>query len=230
MGLRSRIFTGLLVATLSLGAGTALAQDATPSASPDAPISASPNPASEYAISRVTLSNPNGEIVAYVDVTEGEDGVTFTIESTNDSGLEPGEHGVHIHEYGTCDASGATPYESAGDHFNPTNADHGDVDAEDSHAGDLGNLVVEEDGTIDFEVTTDKVTLDPDAENTLAGPNGSSLIVHEGADDLESQPSGDSGGRVACALLFKSNEPMPNYTPPAEDAAAEGSPVATPAS
>lgn len=230
MGLRSRMLTGLLAAALLPGAGAALAQDATPSASPDAPISASPNPASELAISRVTLSNPTGEIVAYIDVTEDEGGVTFTIESTKDSGLEPGEHGLHIHEYGTCDASGATPYESAGGHFNPTDADHGDVDADDSHAGDLGNLVVNDDGTIDFEVTTDNVTLDPDAENSLAGPNGSSLIVHEGADDLESQPSGDSGGRVACALLFKSNEPMPNYSPPAEDAAPDASPDATPAS
>lgn len=226
MRLRSRLLSGFLAATLSMGAGAALAQQATPSASPDAPISASPDPAAAYAITRVNLGNPNGEIVAYADVTEGEDGVTLAIQSTKDSGLEPGEHGLHIHEYGTCDASGATPYESAGAHFNPAGADHGDVDADDSHAGDLGNLVVDDDGTIDIEVTTDKVTLDPEADNSLAGPNGSSLIIHAGPDDLESQPSGESGGRVACAILFASHEPMTNYTPPVEGASPEASPEA----
>jgi Cu-Zn family superoxide dismutase len=218
MRLPSSLITGFLAGALALGGGAALAQDATPGASP----MATPETVN-LIMTPVTIANPDGNIVATAAISESADGVTLRITSLEDSGLEPGEHGVHIHEFGTCDASGETPYASSGGHYNPAGAEHGGPDSDASHAGDLGNLTVAEDGTIDFEITTTSVTLDPRGEATLSGPQGSSIIIHAGTDDLETQPSGDSGGREACGIIFRSAEPILNATPPA------ASPVATPA-
>ncbi len=203
-----------------------LAQDATPAAShrphrdPDR---------GRGDLNRFPLSNPDGKIAAYAEIEEGADGVTITVTNSSDSGLEPGTHGIHIHEVGSCDASGATPYASAGGHFNPTGASHGAPDDEGSHAGDLGNLEVADDGTIDFEITTDKVTLDPAADNSLAGPTGSALVIHSGEDDMATDPSGDSGSREACGIIFRSAEPVSNTVVPTS-ASPAASPQATPAS
>src|SRR5690554_3055313 len=104
MGMRSKLLTGLLASTLSFSGGLALAQDASPDASPTTSTISSPV-AGDIDLSHVNLANPDGDIVAIASVDEGEDGVTIRVESTTDSGLTPGEHGVHIHEFGVCDAS-----------------------------------------------------------------------------------------------------------------------------
>lgn len=222
MNLRRIMLSGIMASTFAFAGGAALAQDATPGASPLA------TPSGGVVLDRFPLSNPDGKIVAYAEIQEGADGVTITVTNSSDSGLEPGTHGIHIHEFGSCDASGDTPYASAGGHFNPTDAGHGAPDDEGSHAGDLGNLTVADDGTIDFEVTTDKVTLDPEADNSLAGPNGSALVIHAGEDDMATDPSGDSGSREACGIIFRSSEPVYNSVVPTS-ASPSASPEATPA-
>lgn len=237
MNLRKTLLSGLIASTLALGGGIAAAQEGTPAATPAAsPVAELATPAEgDIMMNRFPMATPDGKIAAFVEIWEGEDGVTITVTSTIDSSLAPGTHGIHIHEVGACDASGSTPYESSGGHFNPTDAEHGDVDDEDAHAGDLGNLEVAEDGTISFQVTTDKVTLEPADENNLAGPSGSSIIIHAGEDDLETDPSGESGDRLACGIIFRSVEPAMNITPP-ESASPEAAipdaatPDATPAS
>jgi Cu-Zn family superoxide dismutase len=196
MKFRSTLLAGVLASSLSLGGGLALAQDASPEASPQG---TSGEPIA------VELSNVDGRIVASATFTETESGVNIVIQSTSQddgSGLEAGLHGVHIHETGTCDAEGETPFESAGGHFNPTQHTHGALDDEESHAGDLGNLEVDETGTFGAEITTDKVTLEPGAENSLADADGSAIIIHAGEDDLQTDPSGESGDRVACGVIF----------------------------
>jgi superoxide dismutase, Cu-Zn family len=218
MNLRKSLMTGILASSLTLSGGIALAQDSTPEASPAI------SPATQSTVERFPISSPDGEIVAYVDVSEDAEGVKFIIESNQGGILEPGLHGIHIHQVGACDASGDTPYESAGGHFNPEDHMHGAPDDEDSHAGDLGNLDVADDGTFSYEITDDKVTLDPEADNSLAGPGGSSIIIHAGEDDLKTDPSGDSGAREACGIIFPSTEPAMNATPPTA-----ASPEATPA-
>lgn len=105
-------------------------------------------------------------------------------------GLEPGMHGFHIHEYGDLrDPQG----QSAGGHFNPTGAEHGAPGDQVHHAGDLGNIEADQSGvaTIDMEAPWLK----------LHYVLGRSIVVHKGKDDLESQPSGDAGGRAALGVI-----------------------------
>lgn len=124
--------------------------------------------------------------------------VTFT--KTNDivlvvadiTGLTPGKHAFHIHEFGDCSAADAS---SAGSHFNPTNKPHGAPDAAERHIGDLGNLEADSSGKAHLELK-DKV-LKFSGENSILGH---AVIVHEKVDDW-SQPVGNAGGRVACGVI-----------------------------
>lgn len=113
--------------------------------------------------------------------------------SVDITGLTPGAHGFHIHEKGDCSAADAS---SAGGHFNPTNQPHAGRDADARHAGDFGNLEADANGRAQVSFLDSKIT--------LSGPNsivGRAVIVHAGRDDLKSQPSGDSGPRVACGVI-----------------------------
>jgi len=113
------------------------------------------------------------------------------------SGLTPGEtRGFHVHETGDCSAPDAT---SAGGHFNPTDHAHGPMEAEDSHAGDLGNITADAEGNaVGVIENITKFTLaDGEANNIV----GRAVIVHAQQDDLVSQPTGDAGARVACAVI-----------------------------
>jgi superoxide dismutase, Cu-Zn family len=109
------------------------------------------------------------------------------------TGLTPGKHGFHIHEFGDCSAPDA---KSAGGHFNPGNHQHGAPDATDRHAGDLGNIEADASGKAHLELT-DKVMKLTGSDSIV----GHAVIVHEKADDLKTQPTGDAGGRLACGVI-----------------------------
>lgn len=115
--------------------------------------------------------------------------------------LTPGKHGIHFHEKGDCSAPDAT---SAGEHYNPTGHKHNGPTDLTRHAGDLGNIVAGKDGTAKVEITiaTPKDGGFPGWEDVV----GKSVVVHEKADDLKTQPSGDSGGRVACGVVDRFTE------------------------
>jgi Cu-Zn family superoxide dismutase len=115
------------------------------------------------------------------------------------SGLTPGPHGIHVHEFGDCTAPNAS---SAGKHFNPHAAPHGaPSDARDTrHPGDLGNVVADQMGNVRATVQDAVLNSEPDLQVI-----GHALVVHAGEDDLESQPSGNSGDPVACGVI----EPAP---------------------
>lgn len=119
------------------------------------------------------------------------DGVEVTADL---EGLSPGEHAWHVHANGDCSAPDA---KSAGDHFNPTGQPHGGPDADARHAGDFGNLTAGADGRAQKTLVVKGITLGEGETSIL----GKGFIVHEKADDLTSQPSGNAGGRVACGVI-----------------------------
>ena len=208
MGIRSRILTGLLASTLALSGGIAFAQDSSPAASPEThggPINVHLHDREDNLRGNATLSETAEGVNILVIVNPGSSG--------SDAFLESGDHGIHIHETGVCDPSGETPFESAGGHFNPTDASHGGPEDDDSHAGDLGNLTVDQTGAFELDITTDRVTLDPNAENSLADADGSALVIHADEDDLETDPSGESGERIACGVIFPATDATPEATP-----------------
>jgi Cu-Zn family superoxide dismutase len=114
------------------------------------------------------------------------------------SGLPAGKHALHIHETGECEP----PFESAGGHFNPTDAEHGWDNPQGPHAGDLPNIYIGE-GAVQVEYITDRVTLE-DGETSLFDDDGAAIVIHEGPDDYLSEPAGDAGMRLACGVIEKS--------------------------
>jgi superoxide dismutase, Cu-Zn family len=129
-------------------------------------------------------------------------GVAFHLQV---SGLGPGAHGVHIHAIGTCDASTATAFASAGGHFNPTAKQHGRLNPAGWHAGDLPNIVVDSAtgrGTLDAVGESLTLTSGP---TSLLDADGSAIVVHANRDDerTDAGPAGpgNSGGRVACGVF-----------------------------
>jgi superoxide dismutase, Cu-Zn family len=109
------------------------------------------------------------------------------------SGLAPGAHGFHVHEFGDCSA---TDFTSAGGHFNPTQEPHGAPTADKRHEGDMGNIQAGADGTATVDYTDSRLDFEGD-DSAL----GRGVIVHEKADDLKTQPTGDAGGRLACGVI-----------------------------
>jgi Cu-Zn family superoxide dismutase len=127
-----------------------------------------------------------------VEFTQKGDGVLV---EAHISGLSPNStHGFHIHETGDCSAPDAS---SAGGHFNPTSSPHGGPSGEVRHGGDLGNLKADANGIARSSVKVGGITIDGGPDRIV----GRAVVVHAGVDDLQSQPAGNSGGRVACGVI-----------------------------
>ncbi|QFT90392.1 Superoxide dismutase-like protein YojM precursor [Bacillus sp. THAF10] len=142
----------------------------------------------------VEIFNPDGDSLGVAKVSEDPKGVKIKL---NLEGLPPGEHGVHIHEKGLCDPP---DYKTAGNHFNPDDKEHGLMHPEGSHVGDLPNIIVEDDGTVVAELIAPAATL-KDGKTSLFGKDGTALIITENLDDGMTQPTGDSGERIACGAI-----------------------------
>jgi Cu-Zn family superoxide dismutase len=113
-------------------------------------------------------------------------------------GLEQGAHGFHIHETGQC----TTPdFSSAGGHFAPHGRSHGIMHPDGEHGGDMLNIHVPESGAVKTERLARHVSLVPGTAGYLLDVDGSAIMIHGGADDYESQPSGAAGPRVACGVI-----------------------------
>jgi Cu-Zn family superoxide dismutase len=148
----------------------------------------------EEALVAVAVLQPRADtqVAGKVTFTQTADGVMVVADV---SGVAPGLHGIHLHEKGDCSAEDFT---STGGHFNPTGDPHGGPDDAIRHAGDFGNVSVGADGSGHLELLTDMLTVEPGAETTVIGR---AVILHEGEDDLESQPTGAAGGRLACGTV-----------------------------
>jgi Cu-Zn family superoxide dismutase len=161
------------------------------------------------------------KISGTVTFTETANGVAVTAHLTGIEGSGP--RGFHLHETGNCSAA---DFSSAGGHFNPTGAAHGAPDSPEHHAGDLGNVEVGADGTVHLERVSTMLTV-------ASGPNsvvGRAVILHEKADDLTTQPTGNAGGRVACGVVISGEdgeaEPVAGEEEDGAKSASEPKPVA----
>jgi Cu-Zn family superoxide dismutase len=177
-----------------------LATAATLSAHPASPATLQPSPTSapssaQGSVKKATAvlwPTQGNRVKGTVTFTAVDGGVKVVADVDN---LTPGKHGFHVHEFGDCSAHDGS---SAGGHFNPTGKKHGGPDSPERHMGDLGNLEADQNGHAHYERV--------DAELSLDGPNsivGHSLVVHADEDDLTTQPTGNSGARVACGPIEK---------------------------
>jgi Cu-Zn family superoxide dismutase len=142
------------------------------------------------------LMDPEGKEIGNVALSELAQGVRIFAQAAN---VPPGVHAFHIHETGQCEAP---DFESAGGHYNPTEHQHGWNNPEGPHAGDAPNVHVADDGVLAIEYFTDAVTLG-EGDTTLFDDDGSAIVLHEGADDYKTDPTGDAGGRIACGVIAK---------------------------
>lgn len=145
---------------------------------------------------RAALLDARGDTIGMVQLTEaGAGGVLLHVRASD---LSPGVHAIHIHQTGRCEAP---DFSSAGGHYAPQDRAHGLMHPDGMHAGDLVNLFAHDDGTVELERLARNVTLHDGQEHTLFDGDGSAIVIHAGADDYRSQPSGDAGGRVACGVV-----------------------------
>lgn len=130
------------------------------------------------------------KISGMVTFTKVPDGIKIVADV---NGLKPGKHGFHVHEHGDCSGGDGM---KAGGHFNPTNSKHGGPDSPERHVGDLGNLEADTTGYAHYERVDTLIALE--------GPDsiiGRSIMIHADPDDFVTQPTGNSGGRIACGKI-----------------------------
>lgn len=152
----------------------------------------------QQAAATVSIVNTSGTNVGTAELKEdGKGVVTLTVTV---KGLPPGEHGIHFHEVGKAEPKLPTPFSSSGEHYNPVSKKHGLKNPQGTHAGDLDNLDVDAQGNGTLVTTTDRITL-TDGPATLFDSDGSSLIIHANTDDQITDPSGNSGGRIAGGIV-----------------------------
>lgn len=183
---------GVAALALMAAAMPGMAQDAAPEG-----IEAS------VATAAANIIDRDGESLGTATFMDTPNGVLIEIGL---EGLPEGRLGLHIHEFGECNPD--DDFESAGDHFNPTGADHGYLSPEGPHAGDLPNQSIGADGTLTVTLLNPLITLRDEepsdarlARLNILGGEGAALIVHTEADDYVTQPHGDAGDRLACGVI-----------------------------
>lgn len=149
------------------------------------------------------LKDVQGKVIGnanFTSPTNSDNYVTVQVGLRPDAKLQPGEYGFHVHQVGTC-----TPtFDAAGDHLNPEGQQHGLLNPAGPHAGDLPNVVVREDGTTTYAVNTELFTLG--SGSAVFDQDGSAVILHAQADDYVTNPSGNSGDRIACGVIEQESQ------------------------
>lgn len=147
----------------------------------------------QEAEARAELIDVQGRPVGTAEFRQEEKGVRITLRLSK---LPPGVHGVHLHEKGKCDHP---DFKSGGEHFNPFKRKHGWLNPDGPHAGDLPNVTVGEDGTYRGTLFSPLLTLGSEKNSAV----GTCLMIHAGADDGTTDPSGNSGDRIACGAVTR---------------------------
>ncbi|HEX6573366.1 MAG TPA: superoxide dismutase family protein [Gemmatimonadaceae bacterium] len=157
-----------------------------------------PSPLDRVAAAYATIVNSAGDQRGTAELWQDMDKIVHVeVQVTN---MPSGPHGIHFHAVGKCDGSGSTAFATAGAHFNPIGRQHGLDNPQGPHAGDAPNFTVNADGTGRASFTTDRVTL-TEGSTSLFDEDGSAIVIHAAADDQTSQPSGNSGARIACGVV-----------------------------
>ncbi|HEX9932883.1 MAG TPA: superoxide dismutase family protein [Allosphingosinicella sp.] len=177
-------------ATLATAAAATLVLAACAAGSREAPepVQTAPSAASAQ------LRESGGRTVASASASDVGDALRVRIEA---AGLPAGVYGAHLHAVGRCDAP---TFETAGPHWNPGNREHGRDNPRGQHAGDLPNLLVGTDGRGSFEFTVPGAGLTQGARR-LFDADGAAVVIHARPDDFRTDPSGNSGARIACGVL-----------------------------
>ena len=147
-------------------------------------------------------------LVVPIKTSTGQDAGTVTFNQLKDGKLSIklnlknlpfGEHAVHIHEHALCDAP---DFKTAGGHFNPDNKQHGTMNPMGHHNGDLPeNVSIGEDHTGHASFKVDYLSLDPASPHSILANGGTSIVLHEKADDMKTDPTGNAGNRIACGVI-----------------------------
>lgn len=147
-------------------------------------------------MAHVDVKDATGKSVGMAMISAAKDGgVSIAVDF---KGLPPGEHALHFHMTAKCEA----PFTTAGGHFNPTTKKHGSQNPDGPHAGDMANFTVAANGTAKTTITNKNVTM-ADGANSIYANGGTALMIHAGADDMKTDPSGNAGDRIACGLVVK---------------------------
>jgi superoxide dismutase, Cu-Zn family len=145
---------------------------------------------------RADIVNAQGQKIGTAKILAAKQGVKIEVDVSQ---LPPGIHGIHIHNVGKCEGP---DFASAGPHFNPDSKKHGKDNPDGPHAGDLSNIDVKPDGTGRATLIDTMVTLG-DGPNSVFHDGGTSLVIHGKEDDYKTDPSGNSGPRIACGVIQK---------------------------
>ncbi|HVR88667.1 MAG TPA: superoxide dismutase family protein [Candidatus Limnocylindria bacterium] len=148
-------------------------------------------------VAQAALLDATGGPIGLATFTEQRQNLRIDLRITK---LTPGKHGVHIHEAGKCDGP---DFMTAGGHFNPLAKVHGVLSEKGPHAGDLPNIEIGQDGHGTLTAFTSLLNLAPGSVFSLLGTGGRAIVVHKDQDDEKTDPTGNSGGRVACGIIKK---------------------------
>ncbi len=144
----------------------------------------------------VNFKNSQGQDAGTATLTPAGNGVKVKLNLMN---LPEGEHALHVHQNAKCDGP---DFKTAGGHFNPDSKEHGTKNPKGPHAGDMPmNLQVMADGTDHVSFVTNSISLKKDAKNSVFANGGTAFVIHEKADDMMTDPTGNAGGRIACAVI-----------------------------
>lgn len=140
------------------------------------------------------LKNVSGQTIGRAQLVSSPHGVHLTVTLEKAAN---GDHAFHLHSVGRCEPPS---FESAGDHFNPTGAQHGFLNVKGTHAGDFPNVHVPPAGKHAFELFVKGLTLQG-ADNSVLDADGAALVMHKAADDYKTDPAGNAGDRIACGVV-----------------------------